>query len=984
MALSGTINKTFGGGFRIQIEWTATQNISANTSTITANFYLISLGSWHINSQVKKTVRIKIDGTTYTSADQTAQLASNQKKLMATATKTITHNADGTRSFYIGGSIDIQVTLSGTWYGTVTIPDTQFTLNTIPRASSVSVSPSSVNFGNSVTINISRHSSSFTHTLRYNVAGQSGTIATGVGTSYSWSVPTSLINGISNNDRATCTIYCDTYSGSTNIGTKSITVTLIIPVSSVSLSASSVNYGSSVTINISRAHSKLTHSIRYNWNNNTGTIASSISYTGYSWTVPNNFMNYIPNSTSTTGTIYVDTYNGTKLVGTKSINLKTNVPSSVVPSFSSIGHSEQNSAVAALNLGSGVYARNLSKIKFTINGASGAYGSTITKYKIVYDGTTYNSSSATTGTIKNSGTRTVTATITDSRGRTASKSTTVSVLAYNSPSITSFSVRRCNADGSNNDMGEYIKVTYGGSMSNLNSKNTATVYLDTKPRSSGTWTTKNSFAITGSFSGTKIVGTYGITQSYDVRIRVVDKFHTVTSTQQLSTAAVTMSWGKQGVGIGKIWEQGALDVGGSIYSSGYYYGGLGSSRIPAGANLNDYTTPGLYYCPLNVDVATMQNCPTGNAFSLFVEQHAGCKQTLTEYMTTNAKTWTRNYYSGTWGAWTKLSVDGHTHAWSAITSKPSTFTPSAHSHSGADITSGTVPYARLPVGTGSSQVAQGSHTHSYLPLSGGTLTGNLYLSGGTRYIGTSSANTLEIRTSGTTRLSINTSGHITYTPTNDRGITVYLNARMSGSGGTEPTFHPSSDKFGFLGASDRCWFRTYSTQYYQSSSIKHKTNLKEYDKKSAYEKLKSLVIYDYDIDREKENSNEDIDVQINKSMMNNETDSNLLTRQMGVVSETAPREIKGTEYKPITETQRVIKSVKSIDNTEETELGEDVVVDVEETEVEVEEDVVVGIEEVESDSIDLYSFISFVASALQEAQNKIEYLEAKVQSLTTK
>ena len=114
-------------------------------------------------------------------------------------------------------------------------------------------------------------------------------------------------------------------------------------------------------------------------------------------------------------------------------------------------------------------------------------------------------------------------------------------------------------------MGEYMKVTYGGGMSNLNSKNTATVYLDTKPRSSSSWTTKNSFAITGSFSGTKIFGTYEITQSYDVRIRVKDKFHTTTSTKQLSTAVVTMSWGKQGVGIGKIWERGALDVGGDIY-----------------------------------------------------------------------------------------------------------------------------------------------------------------------------------------------------------------------------------------------------------------------------------------------------------------------------------------------------------------------------------------------------------------------------------
>lgn len=550
------------------------QSVTNNTSNVT-----VEIQVWRTNTGYTTygngTCYVTIDGTQYTSSiTNDHKFTYNSYTVVFSRTLNITHNTDGKKTLNISAYIShSRFSSSSQSYST--------SLDTIPRVSSVSVSSGSVFFGSSVTINISRHSSSFTHRLRYSVAGQSGTIATDVGTSYSWSVPTSLINGISNNDRATCTIYCDTYSGSTSIGTKSTTVTLIIPISSVSLSASSVNYGSSVTINISRSHSKLTHRIRYNWNNNTGTVVSSTSSTSYSWTVPNNFMNYIPNSTSTIGTIYVDTYNGTKLIGTKSVSLKTNVPSSVVPSFSSIGHSEQNSAVAALNLGSGVYVRNLSKIKFTINGAAGTYSSTIKSYKIVYDGTTYNSSSATTGTIKNSGTRTVTATITDSRGRTASKSTTVSVLAYNSPSISSFSVRRCNEDGSNNDMGEYIKVTYGGSMSNLNSKNTATVYIDTKPRSSSTWTTKNSFAITGSFSGTKIFGTYEITQSYDVRIRVKDKFHTVTSTKQLSTAIVTMSWGKQGVGIGKIWEYGALDVGGrtSIHGNAYVLRLIGNDHV---------------------------------------------------------------------------------------------------------------------------------------------------------------------------------------------------------------------------------------------------------------------------------------------------------------------------------------------------------------------------------------------------------------------
>lgn len=79
-------------------------------------------------------------------------------------------------------------------------------------------------------------------------------------------------------------------------------------------------------------------------------------------------------------------------------------------------------------------------------------------------------------------------------------------------------------------------------------------------------------------------------------------------------------------------------------------------RIPAGANLNNYTEPGMYYCPSNADAKTIANRPTDNAFSLLVEQHAGVKQTLTEYLPTDtARVWFRNYYNGTWGPWIKAA-----------------------------------------------------------------------------------------------------------------------------------------------------------------------------------------------------------------------------------------------------------------------------------------------------------------------------------------
>lgn len=74
--------------------------------------------------------------------------------------------------------------------------------------------------------------------------------------------------------------------------------------------------------------------------------------------------------------------------------------------------------------------------------------------------------------------------------------------------------------------------------------------------------------------------------------------------------------------------------------------------IPSGANIDDYTSAGMYYCPSDATVATLLNCPTnGNAFSLLVEQHAGTKQTITRYSSNDISTWVRNKYGSTWGSW---------------------------------------------------------------------------------------------------------------------------------------------------------------------------------------------------------------------------------------------------------------------------------------------------------------------------------------------
>lgn len=92
-------------------------------------------------------------------------------------------------------------------------------LSTIPRTSSVTCTDGKIE--SSISININRASDIFTHNLRYTFGTLSGTIATGVTTSYGWTIPKSFYSQIPNSKTGQGTIYCDTYANNNLIGTSS-------------------------------------------------------------------------------------------------------------------------------------------------------------------------------------------------------------------------------------------------------------------------------------------------------------------------------------------------------------------------------------------------------------------------------------------------------------------------------------------------------------------------------------------------------------------------------------------------------------------------------------------------------------------------------------------------------------------------------------------------------------------------------------------
>lgn len=220
MASSGSITTNEKEGRSITLSWTlSSQSIEKNTSTIAWTLKGSGSsggGSWVMSGAFKAV----INGTTVYSSGTRIQLKKDQ--VIASGSTTIAHNTDGTKSFSLSCQAGVytyavSVTASGT-----------HTLNTIPRASSVSAT--NVNMGSATKITISRASSSFTHTLTYKFGSSTGTIVSKTtSTSVSWTPAISLANQIPKAVSGSCTITCDTYSGSTKVGSKTCTLTLAVP-----------------------------------------------------------------------------------------------------------------------------------------------------------------------------------------------------------------------------------------------------------------------------------------------------------------------------------------------------------------------------------------------------------------------------------------------------------------------------------------------------------------------------------------------------------------------------------------------------------------------------------------------------------------------------------------------------------------------------------------------------------------------------------
>lgn len=376
MASSGSFSGSIHSGhYVLRVDWTQTKNVSANTSTITANVYLVN--DWSLSISGRSDNSITIDGTAQTFASPS--IGSTGSHLLGTVSQTVNHASDGSKSLTISAVFNIRATLSGTYYGSITASAT-ITLDSIPRASSVSAA--SATMGAATSISISRASSSFTHTLTYTFGSATGTIATKTAsTAVSWTPPVSLASQIPKAVTGTCTITCTTYNGSTNIGSKTCTLTLTVPASVkptiTSLTAARVDgdVPSSWGIYV-QTKSKATLKINGASGSYGSTItAYSISGGGYTSTAASFTTGFLNSAGTITFTATVtDSRGRTSAAATVSITVQAYSP----PSFQS--YLSQRCLSSGTINEDGTYIRGLLTVQYSTCGGKNTVSGTI-KYK---------------------------------------------------------------------------------------------------------------------------------------------------------------------------------------------------------------------------------------------------------------------------------------------------------------------------------------------------------------------------------------------------------------------------------------------------------------------------------------------------------------------------------------------------------------------------------------------------------------------------
>lgn len=560
MALSGSAYTSFHR-HRLVIEWSATQSVANNSSTVTAKVYLQGMDAYSaINAPATNSGSVTVNGTTR-SFTANSNLSAYQKKLLTTQTFTVGHNNDGSKSFSFSTTYNVNATLSGTFHGNKTASGTG-TLNNIPRHSSLNAIPT-FTIPNNSTFSITRQSSSFTHSLSFWVAKNSNPTLdnddhwqyiktlNNIGTSGSFSFTPAEFStmlgymGTSTSWKGKIKLWTNGISGMSH----QRYMYIIPPTNSqatggtIKLIAGQVISGSLSNFN---SNTNFSYDLTLKWGNWSKAIATNLKSSTFSYTLTqadvDTMLSYVKNAKSGTGNISTwSKYNGSRfrtewggqtLTGnvdedtTKPLISKTATYADT--NTASVGITGSNQAI--------LQGQSVIEVKIPSAFASPRGSATLTNISASIGGSTVSASytgadqTLTISKPTSASNTSLVITVTDSRGFTESQSTNVTVYPYSAPNV-GFRVTRLNGFQEETDIrvnSTWSPVNVGG----VNKNTVSSVQYRTKKTDDTTWSGYTAIPVTTSataITSSNVRITLDNSFSWNVELSITDKLGTYTN-----------------------------------------------------------------------------------------------------------------------------------------------------------------------------------------------------------------------------------------------------------------------------------------------------------------------------------------------------------------------------------------------------------------------------------------------------------------------
>lgn len=367
----------------------------------------------------------------------------------------------------------------------------------------------------------------------------------------------------------------------TAIDTKSGTWTLDSLASASTATIGSAYIGDLTSCVISAGNSSYRHTVEFTCLNETTTVGTNLTSGTHRFYIPDSYYDVFGTRTSAAASGTCKTYSNGTLIGTTYFQFTIYAPEQSAPTVY-LDAWDSNTTITALTGNSGVMIPGYSNISYSVD-ADVSGNASVSSISVSNGSTTKTSYS---GTFTAATTPTVTATVTDSNGRTGRNSATLRTLEY--VPLT------CNLQSTNLSVGGVMSITISGNYFNDSFgavNNTLTVYYRYKQGtgSYGSWTTITATKSGDSYSVTKEFTGLNPEATYTFQARAVDRLSDITSGGSAVQNRPVFDWSGEdfNFNVPVHFAKGAtgLDIGGGS-SGGSFDGNLnGNLQVNGSANI---------------------------------------------------------------------------------------------------------------------------------------------------------------------------------------------------------------------------------------------------------------------------------------------------------------------------------------------------------------------------------------------------------------